>query len=542
MTSTSPSPASAAASPDDSSLAPFRYAAFTVLWVATVVSNVGTWMQNATAGWLMTTLDPDPFLVSMVQVSTSLPLFIFAIPAGALADMVDRRRLLIVNQAAIVIIAAAFAVLVQQNHVTPATLLIFSFCAASAAALIMPSWQAIVPQLVPRNHLQPAVALNGVGVNVSRAIGPALSGIIIGAFGAAAPFWVNAVTTLGVVAALIWWRPAATSGQTLPPETFPRAMRAGLRHARHNPDLRAALIRAAGFFVFASAYWALLPLVAGHQVNGGPTLYGVLLGAIGAGAVGGAFAVPALRRRLGADGVVMSATAGTAVAMLLFAVAREPVVALVASVLAGMSWIAALATLNVSAQMALPGWVRGRGLSVYLTVMFGSLTFGSALWGKVAGYAGLPLAHAVAAVGALAAMALLMRWKLPSGAAPDLGPAQHWPVPVANVDVDGDRGPVLVTVRYRVRPEDRDAFLAAIRQFSGERRRDGAFEWDVFEDLSQPATFVETFLLDSWTEHLRQHERVTEVDRALQAVVNRFQVDGSPEVSHFLSRRDAGSS
>jgi MFS family permease len=538
MTSNSPG-AGSASTPDDSSLAPLRYPVYAVLWLATVVSNVGTWMQNATAGWLMTTLDPDPFLVSMVQVATSLPLFIFAIPAGALADIVDRRRLLIVSQAAIVVIVALFAIVVQQNRATPLTLLVVSFAAATAAALVMPAWQAIVPQLVPRQHLQPAVALNGVGVNVSRAIGPALSGIIIGAWGMAAPFWINAATTLGVIAALIWWHPPAAAGRTLPPETFVRAIRVGLRHARYNPDLRAALIRAAGFFLFASAYWALLPLVARDQISGGPTLYGVLLGAIGAGAVGGAFAVPALRRRVGVDGVVVAATAGTAVAMLMFALAREPVVALTACVLAGVSWIAALATLNVSAQMALPGWVRGRGLSVYLTVMFGALTAGSALWGKVAAYAGLPAAHVIAAVGALAALALIRHWKLKSAAADDLGPASQWPDPIASDDVDGDHGPALVTVRYRVRVEDRQAFLRALNRLSYERRRDGAFDWDVYEDLSQPGTFLETFLLESWTEHLRQHERVTQADLMLQAEVNRFHIEGSPEVSHFLSRGDA---
>jgi MFS family permease len=542
MTSANPPRASSAPTQDDSSLAPFRYRAYAVLWLATVVSNVGTWMQNATAGWLMTTLDPDPFLVSMVQVATSLPLFIFAIPAGALADIVDRRRLLIVSQSAIVVIVALLALVVQQQRVTPLTLLMFSFAAAAATALVMPAWQAIVPQLVPRQHLQPAVALNGVGVNVSRAIGPALSGIIIGTWGTAAPFWINAATTLGVIAALVWWHQPVAEGRTLPPETFVRAIRVGLRHARYNPSLRAALIRSAGFFLFASAYWALLPLVARDQVSGGPTLYGVLLGAIGAGAVGGAFAVPALRRRFGVEGIVVASTAGTAVALLLFAVAREPIAALAASVLAGVSWIAALSTLNVSAQMALPGWVRGRGLSVYLTVMFGALTAGSALWGKVAAHAGLPVTHVIAALGALAALALTRRWRLQSDAAEERGPAPPWPVPIASEDVDGDHGPALVTVRYRIRPEERDPFLRAIKQLSYERRRDGAFDWDVFEDLSQPGIFLETFMLDSWTEHLRQHERVTPADRALQAEVNRFHIEGSPEVSHFLSRGDAASS
>src|SRR5262245_5253320 len=276
-----------------SSLSPFRYPAFTVLWAATVVSNIGTWMQNAAAGWLMTSLDPDPFVVSLVQVAGSLPLFLFALPAGALADIVDRRTLLVAIQGTVAALIAAFGLVVWRGWVTPATLLGFAFLAASAAALIAPAWQSIVPLLVPRPDLQPAVALNSVGLNVSRAVGPALAGLVIAAWGVAAPFWLSALTTIGVIAALIWWRPQVGGGKRrLPPERFYRAISAGLRHARYNPHLRATLIRAAGFFVFASAYWALLPLVARSQVAGGPALFGILLGEIGAGAVGAAFALP----------------------------------------------------------------------------------------------------------------------------------------------------------------------------------------------------------------------------------------------------------
>src|SRR5215813_3052445 len=209
MAAINPEPmAGAAAKPsrEGSSLSPFRHRAFTVLWVATVVSNIGTWMQNAAAGWLMTSLDPDPFIVSLVQVATSLPLFLFALPAGALADIVDRRRLLIVIQVTIVALVAAFGVLVWQGRVTPNLLLAFTFLAATAAALVTPVWQSIVPQLVPRQQLQPAVVLNSIGLNISRAVGPALAGIIIAAWGIAAPFWVNALSTLGVIAGLVWWR------------------------------------------------------------------------------------------------------------------------------------------------------------------------------------------------------------------------------------------------------------------------------------------------------------------------------------------------
>jgi predicted MFS family arabinose efflux permease len=535
---TSPRPAPPG---EASSLSPFRHPTFTVLWVATIVSNIGTWMQNAAAGWLMTGLDPDPFIVSLVQVATSLPMFLFALAGGALADIVDRRRLLIGIQTTVAALVAGFGLLVWLGQVTPIMLLAFSFLAGTAAALIAPAWMSIVPQLVPRENLQPAVALNGVGLNVSRAIGPALAGLIIVSWGLAAPFWLNAFSTLGVIAALVWWqRPADDGAHRLPAERFGRAIRAGLRHARHNPHLRATLIRAAGFFIFASAYWALLPLVARDQVAGGPRLYGLLLGAIGVGAVTGAFTLPFAQRRFGPDAPAWAGTVGTAIAMVLYGLARQPSTALAASFVAGVSWIAVLSALNVSAQVGLPGWVRGRGLSIFSTVMFGGLTFGSALWGQVAAITSLPIAHFAAAAGALLAVPLLWHWKLQTGARVDFRPSMHWPEPMLSHDIAADRGPVLVTIEYHINPADHGAFVNALLQLSQERRRNGAFEWGLFEDAGREGQFLETFLLDSWMEHLRQHERVTQADRARQEAVHRFLLEGSPKVSHLIASERTG--
>jgi MFS family permease len=522
---------------EESPLIPFRHPVFTVLWIATVVSNIGTWMQNAAAGWLMTSLNPDPFVVSLVQVATSLPMFILVLPAGALADIVDRRKLLIVVQIAITLLVAAFGCFVWLGQVSPNLLLAFSFLAAAGAALVLPAWQAVVPQLVPRHHLQPAVALNSVGLNVSRAVGPALAGVIIGMWGLAGPFWLNAVSTLGVVAALIWWRlPAGAAASRLPPEQLHRAIQIGLRHAWHNPGLRDVLIRAARFFIFASAYWALLPLVARNQIAGGPELYGILLGAIGVGAVGGAFALPWLRRRLGPDRVVALGTLGTAAAMLLFGLAREPVMAVIASLLAGTSWIAVLTTINVAAQVALPPWVRGRGLAILGAVMFGALTIGSAAWGMLAALVGLPATHYVAAGGIFLALPLLRRWKL-QDVGLDLTPSVHWPEPVLSQAVLAEDKQVLVTIDYRIRLEDRDAFVEMSAALERERRRDGAFDWGLFEDVTQPGHVIETFRLDSWIEHLRQHERVTNVDRQLQNAINALDIGGRPKVTHLISVR-----
>jgi MFS family permease len=485
---------------------PFRHAAFAVVWTATVVSNIGGWMYSAASGWLMTSLDADPLIVSLVQVATTLPMFLFAVPAGALADIVDRRKFLIVAEIMITAVSAMYAAIVWLGVATPVNLLLFTFLIGAGGALTSPAWQAITPQLVPRQELNPAIAANSAGVNVSRAIGPALGGVIVGQIGIAAPFWINAVSNLGVIGALLWWRPPQTAARHLPVERFAGAISAGFRYAGHNPYLRATLIRSATFFLFASAYWALLPLVARVQMAGGPDLYGFLLGAIGAAAVAAALALPWLKAKPGADRLVAVGTAGTALATLLSGLARNPATALSASVLAGASWIVVLASLNISAQVALPDWVRGRGLAIFVTAFFGALSVGSAIWGQIAAMAGLPTAHFLAAAGALATIPLTWRWKLQQGAEIDLTPSLSWPAPIITHEVEHDRGPVLVTVEYRIDPRERDHFLAAAEKLGQERRRDGAYAWRVFEDAAEEGRMVETFLVDSWLEHLRQHE------------------------------------
>ena len=270
-------------------VAPFRHPAFAVIWTATLVSNVGGWMYSAASGWLMTGLDPDPLIVALVQAASTLPICLFALPAGALADIFDKRKYLIVVESLTTAVSAVYAVMVGLGLATPGNLLLFTFLIGAAGALTVPAWQAVVPELVPRAVLPPAIAANSVGVNISRALGPALGGVIINGFGIVAPFWINAVSNLGIVGALLWWRPRRPTGTLLPAERFGQAIWAGLRYARHNRHLRATLMRAVGFFLFASAYWALLPLVAREQIVGGPGLYGVLLGVIGIGAVSGAF-------------------------------------------------------------------------------------------------------------------------------------------------------------------------------------------------------------------------------------------------------------
>jgi predicted MFS family arabinose efflux permease len=521
--------------------APFRHRTFTVIWIATVVSNIGGWMSSAASGWLMTSLDSSPFIVAMVQVATSLPMFLLAIPAGALSDIVDRRKFLLAGELFIMASSVVFAVLVSRHLITPGSLLLMTFITSAGSAMTGPPWQAVVTVLVPKADLPPAIALNSAGVNVSRAVGPALGGLVVSALGIAAPFWIDAFSNAGVIAGLWGWQPPAKERTRLPPERFGSAVRAGLRHARYNPHLTATLVRAAAFFLFASAYWALLPLVARQQVNSGPALYGVLLGAIGAGAVGGTFMLPRLKARLGADGLLAAGTMGTALATLVFGLSRNSSITVVASLVAGVSWIASLSVLNVSAQVALPDWVRGRGLAVFVTVFFGSMSLGSVVWGEVGSLAGVTLALLVAAAGALLAIPLSWRWKLQTGAGVDFSPSMHWATPITTHEIEEDRGPVLVTVEYHIDPKNRAAFLRALWRYSQERRRDGAYQWGLFEDLSADGRFIETFMTDSWLEHLRSHERVTKADRILEQIVYRFQVDGkTPKTTHLLGVRPEG--
>ncbi len=511
-----------------------RYPVFRYLWIVTVVSNIGSWMFGAASGWLMTSLNADPLIVSLVQVANSLPLFLFALPAGALADILDKRRLILALEILTTVFSALFAALVSWQLVTPIVLIGFLLLIASLGAIESPAWQAIVPLLVPAKALSSAVATNSVGVNISRVLGPALAGMVILALGIAAPFWLDAFSNLGVIAVILWWRAPGRPAHALPAEHLSNAMRAGGRYVRHNPWLRATLGRAVGFFLAASAYWALLPLVARSQLHGGPTLYGILLGAIGAGAVGGAFLLPGFKARFGANWVVAAGQVGTGIALLFFGLARSPAVAVLACLLAGISWISVLATLNVSAQTALPAWVRGRGLAIYVAVFFGMMSVGSVLWGFVAQRAGLPTAHFVAAATAMLALAVTSRWNLRAGAPPDLTPSMHWPEPVLAQAVPDDVGPVMVTVEYRIVAANRKEFLSGMARLAEGRRRDGAYDWGIFEDTAHPGRLLETFLLDSWLEHRRQHQRVTHADRIFQEYLQKL-LQEPARVTHYVA-------
>lgn len=521
-----------------SAWSPFGHKAFALLWTATLISNIGTWMHDVGAGWLMTTLNPSPDVVTLVQAATTLPIFLFALFAGTLADRVNKRSLLVIVNAVLFVVISMLAVLVAMERMTPTLLIAFTFAIGTAAAFMAPAWQSVVPELVPREKLKPAIALNSMGLNISRAIGPAIAGFLITAVGLTAPFALNAATHILIIGALLLWKRPEAPPRTLPPEPIGAAMITGLRHAAYNGPLKATLVRAFGFFLFASAYWALLPLVAREMPGGGAELYGMLLASIGAGAVAGALLLPRVREQLDTNKVAAAGAAATAVAMLLLSTVAVPAAAVAAAFFGGVGWIAVLTSLNVSAQTALPNWVRARGLAIFMMVFFGSMAAGSTLWGQVATLASVDFALLVAATGVLVAIPLTWRARLGQGEDLDLSPSSYWPAPAVDDGIDdaADRGPVMVTIEYEINPRDEASFLNAIHELSGERYRDGAYQWGVYQDAEKPGLWFEWFLVSSWAEHLRQHERTTVHDKDIQQRLKAFHIGPeSPRVRHMLA-------
>lgn len=475
--------------------APLRQQVFAVLWVATIIGNTGSFIRDVASSWLVTELSATPAAVSLVQAAATLPVFLLAIPAGVLSDILDRRKFLIAVQLLLASASLCLLTLSAMGLQSVSSLVALTFIGGIGAALVAPTWQAIVPELVQRQDVKGAVALNSLGINISRAIGPALGGLLLAWFGAAVTYGVDVITYVFVVAALLWWRRGTPEDDALA-ERFFGAFRAGLRYARSSRELHVVLIRAAVFFAFSSAIWALLPLVARQLLGGDASFYGMLLGAVGAGAVCGALVMPRLRARLDADGLLLAAAIVTAAVMGVLSLAPPQWAAVAALLACGAAWITALTTLNSTAQSILPNWVRGRSLAVYLTVFNGAMTGGSLAWGAIAEAVGVPSALGIAAIGLLCVGLGFHRVKLPRGEA-ELVPSNHWPEPLTAQPVENDRGPVLILIEYIVDRKDRPAFLKALASLSHERRRDGAYGWGVTEDAADPSRVVEWFTVES---------------------------------------------
>ncbi len=492
-------------------------------------------MHGVAATWLMTSLTNSPLPIALLTTMASLPVFLVGLPAGALADLVDRRKLILLTQVWMLVVAGLLSGSAALGWMNPWLLLALTFLLGVGGALSGPAWQAVVPELVPRYQLSAAISLNGAGFNLARAIGPALGGLLVAAAGPAAVFILNAASFVGVIAVIYRWQPAPQE-HTAPPERVGSAVAAGVRFARHSPPLRAVLVRTAAFIFAASALWALLPVVAEQQLGLSATGYGVLLGSIGFGAVGGASILPRLRERLSIDQVVLILTLIFAAGMVALALLRNLVIINLMLVAVGVGWLTIASSLNVAAQTTVPHWVQARALGVYLLVFQGGLAGGSALWGVVAGQVGESTTLLAAAAVLVLGLLTMLRWRLVTGEEMDLSPSQHWPEPELALEPDPDDGPVLVTVEYRVQTEQQAAFCQAMTDVQTIRLRDGATQWGLFRDAGTPDRFLETFLVSSWAEHLRQHERVTVADQEVELRAQALQQPGTvPIVSHLIA-------
>ena len=532
-------PAAAASVPAPGAWTPLQNALFRNLWIATIVSNVGTWMQDVGSGWLMTSLSSSPFMVALVEAADSLPVMLLALPAGAIADIVDRRRLLIGVHVYLLLVASALALLTLLDLTTAWVLLGFVFALGVGAAMVMPAWAAIVPDLVRADELPSAVALSSVGINVSRAIGPAIAGVLVAAVGAWLVFALNALSYFGILAVLIRWRREHRKS-TLPAERFVSAIRVGLRFVMHTRSLQAVLIRGIAFFVFASATWSLFPLIVRRELGRGPETYGLLLTCIGVGAVAGAMVLPRLRAKLSRDVLVAGASVLYALAALMLAHVQNLGLLVVAMLATGVAWISILSALQVAAQMTLPAWVRARGLAAFVVVLMGGMALGSILWGQVAARIGIPATLTTAAFGTVLAIGLTWRFKLGHHQALDFTPSMEWPAPVLAEIPEPDSGPVMAMIEYRVQPGKHADFVAAMQAVREMRRRNGAYFWELFHDAADPDRFVECFMDESWLEHLRQHERVSVADREIQRRAKQFLVEGeSTRTTHLLADRES---
>ena len=515
-----------------SAWAPLRLRMFRWIWIATLVSNIGSWMQTVGAQWLLVGRPNASTLVALVQTAAALPVLLLALPAGVLADVLDLRRLLLASQVFQTAVAAAMALLALQGWLSPALVLGLTFLLGCGASLSLPAQQAIIPELVSREELSSAAALGSINVNLSRAVGPALAGALVAGLGVGAVFGLNAVSFLLFVGVLaVWRRPPRPEGET--PERLVAALRAGTRYVRNAPVVRRILLVAGLFVVPAATLWALLPVVANRRLGLGAAGYGVLLGAVGAGAVGGALALARLRARLSDNRILLAAFGTFAAVLLALGLTRWTVLAVAVLLPAGAAWIGVLATLNAEMQLFVPGWVRGRGLSALQIVLFGGMAIASAAWGLVATQVGLGPTFLIAACILLAGAAVVARWPIADVSAYDRSPAIFWAEPDL-VHVPQPDAPVLVNVTYDVLPANVPAFLEAMERVRRSRRRTGAARWELYREGEHPLRFIEQFLVPSWEEHLRQHRgRLTGTDRSFQEAASALAVE-PPVTTHLI--------
>jgi MFS family permease len=516
---------------------PLRNKLFLAIWLATLASNIGTWMHSVGASWMMTSLSANPMMVALVQTVSTAPIVLLALPAGALADISDRRRYLLGTQIWMFLSTLGLTYCTLQGITTDWLLIGFTFLLGCGSAMSMPAWSAVTPELVSKKQMHAAITLNGLGMNVSRAIGPAIAGYLISLYGVASVFFLNAVSFLAVIAVLSFWK-RVPNGNNLPAERFFAAMRSGLRYARYSSLLPSILMRGMVFFVFASALWALLPILVSDRLHMGASIYGLLLACIGIGAVACAVVLPLIRQRIRSDHLVRFATLIYGCTLVVLATQNNIYFLSSAMFLAGACWISVMSSLQVAAQASLPDWVRARGLSVFMMVFMGGMAVGSLIWGYLAKRYGIELSYMAAAGGLLLGILGTWNYSISGYESVDFTPSQHWPLPIIDQAPQHDQGPVMVTIEYQVDKDKLSKFHTLTSQLQKIRKRDGAYFWELYQDTAQADHYIECFMVESWLEHLRQHDRVSVSDKALQEKISTCLITGSTKaINHYVASR-----
>ena len=566
--------AGAATSKAPGALAPLAVTIFRWLWIADVVSNIGGWMQTVGAQWFLVEQHASPAIIALVSTASAAPVLLFGIPAGVLGEFANKRHLLIGVQSAQALVAAGLAVLTATGAMTPTLLLAFTFALGVASAIQLPAYQAFVPGVVPKPLVGQAASLSSIGVNVARAIGPAIAGLVISSWGIPFVFALNALSFAGLLLVL-----ALFKGYTPPSgdrEPFISATRAGLRYVLHAGVVRRIYFQLLIFIMPANALWALLPVLASNRLALDSNGYGLLLAALGIGSIGGAFIIPKARDVLGTNRLIIVTSAAYGIGIGATALSHTLWITLPVLVVVGLSWIGVIATLNGTVQAFLPGWVRTRGLSVYQLVLFGGTAFGAAIIGALGGIFGTAHTMAGAGIVVVVGAALLLIWPLHSTADKSRSPL---PMPLTDVppiavplpgdddssddassddaSTDADTpglsagqaqdaataasreldpaGSTLVIVRYEIADSDRAAFLGAMRTVEQSRRRTGARTWNVYDDREHPGFMIEAFQVGSWQEHLNQHHnRTTGYDAEIVEAARKLSAS-PPTVEHLVA-------
>jgi MFS family permease len=512
---------------------PLRVTIFRNLLIADVISDAGAFMQNVGAAWLMVSLHAGPIYVALTQTAASLPYFLLALPAGSAGDIVDRRKLVLFTESWMMGVALILAILTIAGVMSPWILLVLTFALSAGDAFEAPAWRAILPELVPKEDLAAASALNGIEFNLARAVGPALAGAIISVAGVATAFFANFVSFFGVILVVARWKRPVRGKRSAPPESFSGATVAAIRYVRHSPAILTVLLRTGVVMFFTSALFALLPTVS-RSVNQSATGYGLLLGCFGGGAIIGALVMQSARDKWSTETIVSTGVVSLGLVILAMSGLHRLSTLAPVMLVGGAAWVIFISLISALIQNLAPDWVRARVLAIFILVYQGTYALGTAAWGAVAQRSSVGTALVYAGVGTIVTAAIALFARLPDSTA-DLSPWNHWrmPVVIGEVGADVEKGPVLVAVEYAVIPKWTAEFVDGMHEYGRIRRRDGAYRWAIFRDTEVADRYLEIFLVNSWAEHLRQHERQTQADRELEGRISGY-LSGEPMVRHLI--------